>query len=1179
MAANYDLPENGVVDRVRFFDGQLLIDQDFIDDQKYHLDRQRRTNRMLRVSGICEGLMPEVKGNQVQVNVGTALDGLGQLIVLSEPRTVINDWNTQAVGESDIYISYQELPAVNNQSANEITPASNGSPAISGAKGSTRWREQPRIQLVAQGTAAPGAATLFLWLGRVKVSANPLRCEVTLPERRQYSGIYLPNGASTNENAPVLRSGGIANPRLALLTGDLKVDGTLDGTGNSTLDGTLTVKQDILLGNASGGGKKLYLTDSRVTHYIQANSWWTEFVSHSNEGWRFINTDDGTTQNERMRVTGSGNVGIGTTSPQRLLEVGPSSAAGTGTIKSAAKEVTGTGTQFTSELRPGDTIIARRYVYPPGPSQDQARTISSITSDTTLTTTEPFDPPINELTLYRFSRPALHVNGSTRLGTSAFDYAAHPVLRVASGTVMFDAPAAEGGRLKIDGSTGNVGIGDPNPTARLTVGGQVWYDSGTNACTAVHIKPTFRFDLGCAQQNGLIVESGNVGIGTTSPDEKLEVNGNLKANNATLTGTLSVTGNSSGLSDTISIISGTTVKSKYPFPTVAPGYVLIATYADPGNGASVKQTRFITAVASDLSSLTIDSPFSFNNTLPTGTTFTVQAPQLSVQGDGYVGFGTTTPSEKLEIQMTGTNDVQTNFLSLFNNGPGDRQESRIVWKNGADRKLAAAIASRPGGSYNAGDLRFQTAKNGSLQDWMIINADGKVGIGTNNPGAKLAINGGLHVGGDSDPGDNNLLVDGTLAVTGNSTLDGTFTVKNTVFLKGSPTATGLSIDTNGNVGIGQAPSNALHVAVSKSVRFELGDNQKLSLGGNGSFEIDADGIVGGRFIVKNDGKVGIGTNNPGAKLAINGGLHVGGDSDPGDNNLLVDGELTVTGNVTTIVDLQLKRALKTDFAIEVQGAATDSPDPNYSNDVKVNGISVLLAASRGKGLNTVILKPDGTVRGSNKHNVFDVPSDWDTWARWVSSTVQLNDVVAVTTQDAISPVPTGGDATALLNKYSSAIAQTIPTLNATYNRIPWVLLYVSGDDNSTKEVIKPYGKGNAKLSVRYSEMTGNSEMASTASFPGVIKANQFMADSYIMEKMDVIKCRGDGDWKSASNTQPIRRYFINKLKDKPIGTKIHAITDITGWGKYRFTGWMANDSKIYLTHNLPTGDDYTVIQP
>ncbi len=40
--------------------------------------------------------------------------------------------------------------------------------------------------------------------------------------------------------------------------------------------------------------------------------------------------------------------------------------------------------------------------------------------------------------------------------------------------------------------------------------------------------------------------------------------------------------------------------------------------------------------------------------------------------------------------------------------------------------------------------------------------------------------------------------------------------------------------------------------------------------------------------------VGIGTTTPGAKLAVNGGLHVGGDSDPGDNNLEVDGNINAS---------------------------------------------------------------------------------------------------------------------------------------------------------------------------------------------------------------------------------------------------------------------------------------------
>lgn len=52
-----------------------------------------------------------------------------------------------------------------------------------------------------------------------------------------------------------------------------------------------------------------------------------------------------------------------------------------------------------------------------------------------------------------------------------------------------------------------------------------------------------------------------------------------------------------------------------------------------------------------------------------------------------------------------------------------------------------------------------------------------------------------------------------------------------------------------------------------------------------------------RMIILGTGNVGVGTLTPSAKLAINGGLHVGGDSDPGDNNILVDGRIEIDGDI------------------------------------------------------------------------------------------------------------------------------------------------------------------------------------------------------------------------------------------------------------------------------------------
>jgi hypothetical protein len=240
------------------------------------------------------------------------------------------------------------------------------------------------------------------------------------------------------------------------------------------------------------------------------------------------------------------------------------------------------------------------------------------------------------------------------------------------------------------------------------------------------------------------------------------------------------------------------------------------------------------------------------------------------------------------VTVTGSGTNRTVALTTL----AEREYTGIYLPSGANPFEAPVL--RSGGNPNpklailTGDLRIRgttaddksaslnvTNSNPASTSLLYVRNDGNVGIGTTTPTAKLAINGGLHVGGDSDPGDNNLLVDGTLRVTGNSTLTGTLTVTGSSTLNGG-----------------------LNVAVNQTVRLELGPNQKLSLGGNGAFEIDAPDVVGGRFKVSDNGTVGIGTNDPKAKLAINGGLHVGGDSDPGDNNLLVDGTLAVTGNST-----------------------------------------------------------------------------------------------------------------------------------------------------------------------------------------------------------------------------------------------------------------------------------------
>jgi hypothetical protein len=64
------------------------------------------------------------------------------------------------------------------------------------------------------------------------------------------------------------------------------------------------------------------------------------------------------------------------------------------------------------------------------------------------------------------------------------------------------------------------------------------------------------------------------------------------------------------------------------------------------------------------------------------------------------------------------------------------------------------------------DIRLDYSPASGYENTFVFDSMGNVGIGTTGPLSKLAINGGLHIGGDSDAGDNNLLVDGSATITG-----------------------------------------------------------------------------------------------------------------------------------------------------------------------------------------------------------------------------------------------------------------------------------------------------------------------------------------------------------------------------------------------------------------------------
>lgn len=124
------MPENNIK-RLRYFDHQFLVEDDFTDEQNYHLGMRRRHNRLLHTPGIADGLQVKKKdAKTVTVTSGTAIDVNGQEIIqLADVSLPLN-----YPANSDVYITI-------NYSEEQTDPQSPEKPSTK-----TRITEQPEIK-------------------------------------------------------------------------------------------------------------------------------------------------------------------------------------------------------------------------------------------------------------------------------------------------------------------------------------------------------------------------------------------------------------------------------------------------------------------------------------------------------------------------------------------------------------------------------------------------------------------------------------------------------------------------------------------------------------------------------------------------------------------------------------------------------------------------------------------------------------------------------------------------------------------------------------------------------------------------------------------------------------------------------------------------------------------------
>lgn len=177
--------------------------------------------------------------------------------------------------------------------------------------------------------------------------------------------------------------------------------------------------------------------------------------------------------------------------------------------------------------------------------------------------------------------------------------------------------------------------------------------------------------------------------------------------------------------------------------------------------------------------------------LGTGTNGWYYGDDITIDGAGNVGIGTTTPAYQFHSVSTGNTTAASSLLY------GDYYGTAIGIGNGSSSNYAFAVFN----NMNTDG----TAKSGGVQNLLFVRGDGNVGIGSNNPSQKLDVV-GTGVFRTSLPGqDSYIYLDPnsglvTTGKNGASTLQPLrLGVNNTEYMR---------ISTAGNVLIGKTASNS-----------------------------------------------------------------------------------------------------------------------------------------------------------------------------------------------------------------------------------------------------------------------------------------------------------------------------------------------------------------------------------
>jgi hypothetical protein len=410
-----------------------------------------------------------------------------------------------------------------------------------------------------------------------------------------------------------------------------------------------------------------------------------------------------------------------------------------------------------------------------------------------------------------------------------------------------------------------------------------------------------------------ITAAGSVGIGTSSPTQPLDVNGNVA-----ITGTgRRITGDFSNATAADRLTFQTSTVNGFTTVPFAPNGTGTGSAVRLNSSSDVSNASIATIIAGGAtSSMSLQSGITGTGTYLPMTFFTGGSERLRIDSAGSVGIGTTAPASRFAVVSPTGDPSSISFL-------GSPDGTTANWRHQLDN---SGYSGRLRIRNNAGT---ETVHLNSGGDSYLTG--GNVGIGTSSPAAKLDVVGGMNLSGQLLAGASGsvfspLVSAGYISGTSNMYLrniSGTNRIDSyndpitaTIPLQLNASqhtfyiadAEKVRITSSGSVGIGtSAPSTAFYVyrtdadavGTFQGLQTESGGTGKsaiqIDVNGKGGFAIANDATSGTRALtisnnsgygvstveamrITSSGSVGIGTSAPGAKLTVKLG-NIGIDQD------------------------------------------------------------------------------------------------------------------------------------------------------------------------------------------------------------------------------------------------------------------------------------------------------------